>query len=127
MTLKVRQKYWHNVKKKKIAFDIDGVVCKTSSQDYSKSEPYPEAINKINSLYEAGHKIILFTARYMGRTNNNTEKAYEMGYELTKNQLLNWGLKFDKLIMGKPDFDILIDDKAYNYDDTFLDTWLIQK
>ena len=109
------------MKKKKIAFDIDGVICSTIGSNYSNSKPNYKAIKKINSLHDRGYKIIIFTARYMGRTNNDLKKAYDLGYKTTKDQLLNWGLKFDELIMGKPDFDILIDDKAYNYNDNWID------
>ena len=37
------------------------------------------------------------------------------GYSLTLKQLNKWGLKFHKLLMGKPSYDIIIDDKAINY------------
>ena len=107
--------------KKKIAIDIDGVICSSLSSDYTKSQPNNKAIKKINSLHAKGHEIIIFTARFMGRTSNNIEKAYSLGYKFTENQLLSWGLKFDKLIMGKPDFDILIDDKAFNYDEKWME------
>ena len=26
-----------------------------------------------------------------------------------------WGLKYHKLIMGKPSYDFMVDDKSYNY------------
>jgi len=105
---------------KKLAFDIDGVICSSLNGNYSESKPNYNAINKINNLHSEGHEIIIFTARYMGRTNDNVEKAYEIGYEATKKQLINWGVKFDRLIMGKPDFDLLIDDKAYNYNENWI-------
>ena len=57
----------------------------------------------------------------MGRTNNNYKKAYELGYKFTLNQLQSWNLKFNKLILGKPSFDLLIDDKAINYNDNWIE------
>ncbi len=56
----------------------------------------------------------------MGRTNNNIDESYSLGYEKTLKQLNNWGLKFHELIMGKPSYDILIDDKAYNYNEDWI-------
>jgi len=56
----------------------------------------------------------------MGRTNNNIEKAKKLGYEETLKQLREWGLNFHELFMGKPSYDILIDDKAYNYNDDWI-------
>ena len=35
--------------------------------DYRDSKPNISAINKVNKLYERGNKIIIFTARYMGK------------------------------------------------------------
>ena len=106
---------------KTYAFDIDGVICQTENGQYNKSKPNNKAIKKINSLHDQGHNIIIFTARFMGRTNNNYKKAYELGYDLTHDQLRKWNLKFDKLILGKPSFDILIDDKAFNYSEKWLE------
>ena len=69
------------------AFDIDGVICKTINSDYKNSIPDTKAIKKINSLHDKGHKIIIFTARFMGRTNNDFKQAYEIGYDFTLKQL----------------------------------------
>tara|TARA_B100000035_G_C20861823_1_gene492230 strand:- start:280 stop:615 length:336 start_codon:yes stop_codon:yes gene_type:complete len=106
---------------KTLAFDIDGVICKTSNSDYENSIPNEKAIKKINNLYNKGHKIIIFTARFMGRTDDNISKAYEIGFDFTTNQLKKWNVKYTKLIMGKPSFDLLIDDKAINYDENWID------
>ena len=109
------------MEKKVFAIDIDGVICKTENSDYSLSQPNIKVINKINALFDEGNKIIIFTARFMGRTNNNYQKAYELGYKFTLNQLQSWNLKFNELILGKPSFDLLIDDKAINYDETWIE------
>ena len=106
---------------KTYAFDVDGVICFSNNGNYEKSKPYVSAIKKINQLYSDGHRIIIFTARYMGRTNNNIEKAKQLGYEKTFQQLQSWGLHFHELFMGKPSYDILIDDKAFNYNENWID------
>ena len=105
---------------KTYAFDIDGVICNTSDSDYENSIPYPSAIKKINALYDKGNKIIIFTARFMGRTNNNYKKAHKLGYDFTLAQLKSWNVKFDKLYFGKPSFDLIIDDKAFNYSNKWI-------
>ena len=64
------------MKQKVLAFDIDGVICHTLGSDYKNSKPNKEAIEKINNLYDKGNKIIIFTARFMGRTDNDYKKAY---------------------------------------------------
>ena len=98
-----------------ICFDLDGVICNNTYGDYSKAKPIKKSINKINSLYNKGHIIKVFTARYMGRNNEDISKAYTDGYKFTKNQLDSWGLKYHFLILGKPTYDILVDDKHIGF------------
>ena len=100
------------MKKKTYCFDIDGVICKTNGNNYKKSTPLKLSINKINNLYNKGNKIIIFTARYMGRSKENKNLAKKKGYKITKLQLTKWGLKYHKFIFGKPSFDYIIDDKS---------------
>ena len=102
-------------KKKIICFDIDNVICRTHKNDYTKSKPIKKTINLINYLYKKGYFIKIFTSRFMGRNNENANKAKKNGYKLTINQLKKWNIKFHILIMGKPSFDIYIDDKAFGF------------
>tara|TARA_B100001059_G_scaffold236519_1_gene287478 strand:+ start:400 stop:738 length:339 start_codon:yes stop_codon:yes gene_type:complete len=105
----------------KICFDIDGVICNNTWGNYEAAKPNIKAINKINSLYYKGHYIILFTSRYMGYSNENPEKAYNIGFKFIKSQLIKWKIKYHKLIMGKPTYDIIIDDKSFDYSDGWID------
>jgi hypothetical protein len=100
---------------KKYCFDIDGVICKTIKSNYKSSKPYLNVIKIINDLYTNGNFIIIFTSRYMGRNNEDITKAKKHGYKFTYNQLLKWGVKFNKLIFGKPSFDVVVDDKSFFY------------
>ena len=43
----------------------------------------------INLLYNAGHTIKIFTARYMGRNGDNISKSNKLGYKKTILQLKN--------------------------------------
>tara|TARA_X000000950_G_scaffold287335_1_gene399225 strand:- start:2826 stop:3164 length:339 start_codon:yes stop_codon:yes gene_type:complete len=107
------------MKKKIFCFDIDGVICSTKGKNYSKAKPKATAINKINKLYKNGHYIKIFTARYMGRNNDNIKLAKKQGYNKTLKQLLSWRLKFHKLIFGKPSFDIYVDDKSIDFNENW--------
>lgn len=98
--------------KKILCFDLDNVVCKTNDNDYHSSIPNKIAIIKINSLYRKGFFIKIFTARYMGRNKENVKRAKSQGYKFTLGQLKIWGLKYNKLIFGKPTYDLFVDDKA---------------
>lgn len=112
---------------KKLCFDLDGVICKTRKNDYKNSKPIKKAIKKINDLYDSGFIIIIFTARFMGRNEDKVNKAIKQGLKLTKNQLNLWGVKHHKLIMGKPSYDIIVDDKAHNFDSKWYKSNLFRK
>ena len=101
---------------KKFCFDLDNTLCETSDGDYENSKPIREAINSVNKLHEQGNYIIIYTARMMGRCNGNISLVYESIYELTKNQLNDWGIRYHNLILGKPEFDVLVDDKSIDFD-----------
>ena len=77
--------------------------------------PYFKVIKKINSLYESGNKILIFTARYMGKNNNDVDLAIKEGFESTELQLKEWGLNYNELIFGKPVYDVFIDDKNFEF------------
>jgi hypothetical protein len=91
--------------------DIDNTICKTNASLYEGSQPYPEKIKKINQLYDDGHKVIYWTAR-------GSSSGLDWS-ELTEKQLKSWGCKYHELRLGKPSYDIWVDDKAINEKDFF--------
>ena len=105
----------------KYVFDIDGTICSLTEGDYENAQPFPSRIEKINKLYEEGNHITFFTARGMGRTNDNHKEAISMFYNLTLTQLTKWGLKFHRLVLGKPSGDIYVDDKGVKDNEFFTD------
>jgi hypothetical protein len=88
----------------KYCVDIDGTICTNTYGKYEQAEPWPEAIAKVNALYDAGHSVVFFTAR--GSTTGMDWR------EVTEKQLKEWGVKYHKVIFGKPEADIFIDDRA---------------
>ncbi len=98
--------------KKKYCFDLDGVICNNTFGDYDNALPNIKVINIINKLFSEGNYILIYTSRYMGKFNNDIVKVNEHGFTKTKKQLEDWGLKFNKLLLGKPEYDIIIDDKS---------------
>lgn len=85
-------------------FDIDGTLCEQVMTDYSLAEPFQNRIDKVNSLYDDGHRIILFSAR--GSVSGRDWR------QPTLTQLSDWGVRYHELILGKPHADVYIDDKA---------------
>jgi hypothetical protein len=98
-------------------FDIDNTISKTKGTKYQAAKPIKSRIKIINQLFDKGHIIKIFTSRYMGKHNGNVNFIKKNYYKITEKQLKSWGLKFHNLIFGKPIFDFLIDDKAYNIKD----------
>ena len=104
------------MKKKILCFDLDNVLCKTIKNNYKRSIPLKKNIGLVNQLYSKGYYIKIFTARFMGRNNQNVSKAKKQGLKFTKVQLKKWKISYHKLIFGKPSFDIYIDDKSFFFD-----------
>ena len=102
-------------------FDIDGTICTQDGSSYKTATPFPERIEKINHLYDAGNTVIFQTARGMGRSHNDSAAAHEMFYELTQNQLDSWGVKYHTLFLGKPAGDVYVDDKGITDEEFFTD------
>jgi len=102
-------------KKKIICFDLDNVICSTKKNNYKQSKPIKKSIKIVNELFSSGFTIKIFTARFMGRNNDNWRKARSTGYKFTKLQLKKWKVNYHKLIMGKPSYDLIIDDKALGF------------
>ena len=98
---------------KTYCFDIDGTICQNTYGKYELAKPIEERIKFINELYKKGCEIIMFTAR--GSTTNIDWTNF------TKKQLEKWGLKYTKLILGKPYAEIFIDDKGVEADQFFDD------
>ena len=51
----------------------------------------------------------------MGRNKENIIKAKRQGYKMTMKQLKKWKVKYHEFIMGKPSYDLFIDDKALGF------------
>ena len=102
-------------------FDIDGTICTLTDGEYLAAKPLRSRIDKVNALYDEGHTIIFQTARGMGRSNNTEQFAYAKFYDITKQQLQDWGVKHHSLFLGKPAGDIYIDDKGIRDNDFFTD------
>lgn len=98
-------------------FDLDNTICYTEGNDYDSCSPNIEFINKINTLYEFGHIIKIFTARGMTSYRGDVSLVYFNLFSKTKLQLEEWGVKYHQLILGKPSFDFFIDDKNLTISD----------
>ncbi len=115
-------------RKKIIAFDLDDVLCERFTNEgkvekYFHCVPIPAMVKIVNECYDSGHTIVVYTARGMNVFRGDVQMIHDKLFDLTTDQLREWGVKYHKLVMGKQHYDILIDDKAVfseeikNYDD----------
>ena len=98
-----------------LCFDLDNVICITQNKKYKKAKPIVRTIKLINKAYKSGFNILIFTGRFYGRCNGNLKKIIAMDKGLTKRQLKKWKVKYHSLLFGKPNFDIFIDDKNFEF------------
>jgi hypothetical protein len=86
----------------KIVIDLDGTILEERTiKEKPKAIPLPGAVNAVNKLYEMGHVIIIYSARP------------DSDLELISEQLDKYGIKYHRLVLGKPTGDIFIDDRAF--------------
>tara|TARA_R110002124_G_scaffold211182_1_gene377510 strand:- start:153 stop:461 length:309 start_codon:yes stop_codon:yes gene_type:complete len=98
-----------------IYVDIDETICESpKDRDYTKAQPIKKRIEKINKLFDEGNTIVYWTAR-------GTMTGIDW-YKITQKQFDIWGVKYHDLKMGKPAYDLFIDDKNINSDTFFNDT-----
>lgn len=91
-----------------IVFDLDGTLCSNTFGAYERAEPFQWAVDRVNSLASAGHRIVLFTAR---------GSATGIDWDArTREQLAGWGVRYDELRFGKPSGDVYVDDRAIHTD-----------
>lgn len=87
-------------KEKRIAIDLDGTICEELPA-FSRclAKPIDGVLEQVNELYNKAF-IIIFTSRGWQE------------YDYTFKWLVDNGFKFDLLIMGKPIYNYIIDDRS---------------
>lgn len=93
--------------------DLDGTLCTNTFGEYEKALPVYGAISKVNSLYQQGNTIKIFTARGSG-----SGKDWR---QVTESQLKDWQVQYHELIIGKPEADFYIDDRGINVAEWLVD------
>lgn len=93
--------------------DIDGTLCEnTDGKNYVDPSPRKNIIAQVNRLYDSGAEVIIFTARGMNTYSGNVYEIEKNLRYITENWLHSNGVKYNKLIFGKPAGDFYVDDKA---------------
>ena len=101
----------------KISIDLDGVICelKKPGQEYADLLPVKGAPERLRSLKDAGHYIIINTARHMKTCESNLGKVNARISLITLTWLEKYDIQFDEIYFGKPHADVYIDDNAFRF------------
>jgi hypothetical protein len=103
----------------KIVIDIDGTLCDEEDTDMSKRRPYEHRIAKLNAMYDNGATIVIYTSRGMNSTHDDPVLSDQKYRIFTESQLAEWGVKYHRLMFGKPNADVYIDNKNGLIEDFF--------
>jgi len=101
----------------KYCFDLDGTLCTNTEGKYEDAQPFAARILHVNRVFDEGGEITIFTAR-------GSETGIDWR-ELTETQLELWGVKYNRLILGKPFAHQYIDDRAILDTDFFKESGMM--
>mgnify|MGYP001208644582 CR=1 FL=1 len=88
----------------KLVIDLDGTICEEKKQfSRSLAKPIKGAVDALKNLKNNGNTIILYSARTWAE------------YEMTVDWLSKHQIPYDQLILGKPQGDYWIDDRAIEF------------
>jgi capsule biosynthesis phosphatase len=101
----------------KICIDVDGTICELRQPDqaYADVRPLPGAVEKLTALKQAGHYLILSTARHMATCNSNLGLVLARQGKTLFEWLETHRIPYDELWFGKPHADVYVDDNAYRF------------
>jgi capsule biosynthesis phosphatase len=101
----------------KLCIDLDGVICrlKKEGETYDMLLPVEGAPEKLRALKDAGHYIIINTARHMKTCQGNLGMVSARISLITLKWLEEYNIPYDEIYFGKPHADIYIDDNAYRF------------
>ncbi|ASD52026.1 phosphoheptose isomerase [Pseudomonas phage PspYZU05] len=100
----------------RICFDIDNTLTVwNSDRDYENFKANDNMVELVNKLYDEGHEITLFTSR--GMSSVGADKTEELIRPSLERNLHKLGFKYHHLILNKPYYDIIVDDKSLRPDE----------
>ena len=115
-TTNLKSRIIDNYEYKTFVIDIDDTILTTKNRDFEHSIPNQPVIDKINSLYDNGWQIILFTARGAKSCHSLEERILKYE-EVTTKWLKEHNVKYHKLMFGKENADFYVDDKSMSIED----------
>lgn len=104
------------VESKRFCFDLDGTLVSFPKvkDDYHTVEPIMDRIYLVRRLYDAGHTIIVHTARRMRTHRGDVAEVIRDISQVTIETLQKFNIPYHELVFGKPWADVYVDDLAVN-------------
>lgn len=98
----------------RFCFDLDNTLVSYPSRrgDYTSVKPKSDNIRLVRELYDAGHYIIIQTARRMKTHGGNVGAVIADIGLITLETLKKFDIPYHELLFGKPYADIYVDDLA---------------
>lgn len=93
-------------------FDLDDTISRHRGRDFEHATPISATIEKIRQLHAAGHQIVVYSARGQNSCKGDLALIEERNREQVERWLYLNGVKYDRLVFGKPLGDVYVDDKG---------------
>ena len=100
-----------------IVTDVDDTILFTENRDYDNSLPNVPVVEGLRKLKDKGWKVILMSARGMGRSNGDIASVSEEVIAEIEKFVEKYNVPCDDIILGKPWASYYIDDKAIRPDE----------
>jgi capsule biosynthesis phosphatase len=116
LLIKLKAQGLGQMKKRRFCFDLDMTLVGVPlvPGDYSTCPPIDRNIRLVQQLYEAGHYIIIQTARRMRTHHGNVGSVLADVGPVTFAQLDRYKIPYHDIHFGKPYADAYVDDLAIN-------------
>lgn len=95
-----------------LCIDVDDTLCFTVGNDYVNSTPNDAVIAKVREAKAKGWRIILHTARGMGRSDGRIETVADAVLGEIRSLCERHGIPYDEIAIGKPWARWYVDDRA---------------
>lgn len=105
---------------KRIIFDLDDTLTRTTNGDYANAEPITPMIEKLREYHVQGFCIVIHTSRNMRTYSGNVGAINKNTLPIILDWLKRHEVPFDEIYVGKPwcGFDgFYVDDKALRPDE----------
>jgi hypothetical protein len=96
-----------------IYIDFDDTICPEGDV---LNKPFDNAIEVIQKFKANGNRIIIYSCR---SSKDVLGEHMERATQHMLDYLRRWGIPYDSVFYGKPNYDVVIDDKAIGFRDNW--------